>query len=93
MSTVKLRSAFFILTPRPVPRYDHQVALVKDGGHPGQQWHTHQYASGATCGSAGNDDEGIAAVAANPVSEDIPELGFIRIFCECYYGARGASRL
>ena len=74
-------------------RYDHQVALVKDGGHPGQQWHTHQYASGATCGSAGNDDEGIAAVAANPVSEDIPELGFIRIFCECYYGARGASRL
>ena len=24
-------------------RFDHQVALIKHGGHAGQQWHTHQY--------------------------------------------------
>ena len=61
-------------------RYDHQVALIKHGGHAGQQWHTHQYASGALCRSSGNDAEGIAAVEENPISIDDPELGFIRIF-------------
>ena len=63
-------------------RYDHQVSLIKHGGHQGQQWHTHQYASGARCASSGNDDEGLSAVATNPISEDLPDLGFIRIFCE-----------
>ena len=61
-------------------RFDHQVALIKHGGHAGQQWHTHQYASGALCRSSGNDAEGIAAVEENPISIDDPELGFIRIF-------------
>ena len=27
-------------------RFDHMVSLVKEGGHPGQAWHTHEYASG-----------------------------------------------
>ena len=64
----------------PQIRYDHMVALIKHGGHQGQRWHTHQYASGAVVGSSGNDDEGLAAVATDPVSPDDPDLGFIRIF-------------
>ena len=63
-------------------RYDHQVALIKHGGHHGQQWHTHQYASGANCTSSGNDNEGLSAIASDPVSADLPDLGFIRIFCK-----------
>lgn len=54
----------------PSIRYDHMVALIKNGGHQGQRWHTHHYASAATVGSSGNDEEGLAAVAADPVSPD-----------------------
>lgn len=73
-------------------RFDHMVSLVKEGGHPGQDWHSHEYASGSRVfhvPSASSDEDqkasfaqggGAGSRAGEVVTPDRPDLGFIRIF-------------
>jgi hypothetical protein len=74
-----LELARYVLGSREI-HFDHMVSLVKRGGHPGQGWHTHEYAAGMQQDTAHLEPGDQQHTFHGTTSPNDPTLELVRIF-------------